>query len=636
MTVRAAFAACATAAGLALGTLAADIAAAGARAAAQPSRGDAAPTFTRDIARLVFTKCATCHHPEGTAPFSLLTYADVRQRATQIAEVTGSRYMPPWKADPSNGPFVGQHPLTDAEIERIRRWVDAGAIEGDPADLPPVPDHRGRWRLGQPDLVITLDEPYRLQPDGTDVFRIFVIDVPIDAVRFVKGFEFLPGNPRIVHHANIRIDATDASRRYDLQEPGPGYDGLIAHAAVYPDGHFLGWTPGQVAPLLPKGLGWRLQPGTDLVVELHMQPSGKPEDVQPQIGLYFGDDPPARTPAMLRLGRQSIDIPAGEARYTIGDSFVLPVDVEVQAVQPHAHYRAREIRGMAMLPDGTARTLIHIRDWDFRWQHVYRYATPFHLPRGTRLSMEITYDNSAVNPRNPYNPPRRTFWGQRSADEMGDLWIQVLPGSERDREALLAAFGPKVLAEDVIGYEREIARDPTSVALHDDVGMLYLRLDRPAEAVAHFEASARLQPESAAAKFNLGTALAIAGRFDEAEGRYREALRIRPDYALAHNNLGGMLLRRGALGEAVDHIGRALELDPGNTEARANATLAVRVVAAAVEAEPSAAGLDLLARTHAAAGDFGRAIEAAERALQADGGDSAAIRRRLDEYRRRR
>ena len=162
-----------------------------------------------------------------------------------------------------------------------------------------------------------------------------------------------------------------------------------------------------------------------------MQPSGKPEAVSPSIGLYFGDQAPTRTPAMLRLGRQNIDIPAGDARYTVSDSYLLPVDVEVEAVQPHAHYRLRDVHGVATLPDGTTKALIDIKDWDFRWQHVYRFVTPLRLPKGTRLSMQYTYDNSAANARNPQRPPARARWGQRSSDEMGDLWIQVLTRDER-------------------------------------------------------------------------------------------------------------------------------------------------------------------------------------------------------------
>jgi tetratricopeptide (TPR) repeat protein len=527
-------------------------------------------TFAHDVAPILFDRCGACHRPEGPAPFSLLTYASARQHATQIALVTKRRVMPPWKSEPGYGEFVGQQPLSDNQIDVLERWVNDGALEGDVVDLPATPRWTGGWQLGTPDLVVALPTPYVLDADGPDVSRVFVLPIPVDAVRYVRGIEFHPGNAKVVHHANIRIDPTSASRTLDDADPAPGYEGLLAHSAVYPDGHFLGWTPGQAAPLLPGGLTWRLSPRSDFVVEVHMKPSGKPEALAPSIGVYFGSGPPERTPAMLRLGRQSIDIAAGEKTYAIEDSFVLPVDAEVQAVQPHAHYRAREVKGIATLPDGTTRWLIYIKDWDFRWQHVYRYVTPFMLPKGTTVSVRYTFDNSADNPRNPIQPPARVTWGQWSQDEMGDLWIQVLTRDDRDRETLNAAFRRKAIAEDIIGYETMIRRDPRRRQLHDDVAQLYLDQGRAAEAAAHLEAAVRLDPQSAAAHFNVATALTVAGRADEAIDQYREALRLKPDYALAHNNLGNALVSRGRGDEALQHFREAVRLDPSNAEAHYN------------------------------------------------------------------
>ena len=536
----------------------------------------APPTFARDIAPLVADRCAMCHHTGGSAPFSLTTFADVKRRAAQIADVAGRRLMPPWKADPSDGPFIGQHPLTDAEIATLRQWADTGAAEGDVRDLPPPRTWPDGWQLGKPDLIVTPAQPYTLPPEGTDVFRIFVMAIPTDRLRFVRGLEFRPGNAKVVHHANIRIDPTPASRRLDDADPAPGYDGVIARSAEYPDGHFLGWTPGQVAPLVPKALAWRLEPHTDLVVELHMQPSGKPEQVAPSIGLYFGDEPPTRTPAMLRLGRQSIDIAAGNPHYVIADSYVLPVDVDVEAVQPHAHYRARDVRGAATLPDGTITRLIDIADWDFRWQHVYRFVTPVHLPKGTTVSMRYTYDNSTSNVRNPEHPPKRARWGQRSSDEMGDLWIQVLTRDERTLEILSRDFRPKVAAEDVLGYEVEIEKHPDDAALHDSVAMLYLELGRHESAIAHFRRSASLKPQSPQAHYNVGTALAAARRLDEAEASFREALRLDPSYANAHNNLGNVLLAQGHTDEAIREFREVVRLQPDSEAAKKNLAAALQ------------------------------------------------------------
>jgi hypothetical protein len=527
-------------------------------------------TFTKDVAPLLIDRCGTCHHPGGSAPFGLLTYADAKRHAAQMATVTASRFMPPWKADPSDGPFIGQHPLSDTEIRLLGQWSDAGAPEGDPRDMPPPRTWTEGWQLGKPDLVITLPQAYTLPAEGTDAFRIFVLPIPVTTARFVRGLEFRPGNPRVVHHANIRIDTTPASRRLDEADPAPGYDGLISRSATYPDGHFLGWTPGQVAPLLPDDLAWRLEKNTDLVVELHMQPDGKPELVAPSIGLYFGDVAPTRTPVMLRLGRQSIDIPAGDAHYVVTDSYTLPVDVELEAVQPHAHYRARDVRGMATLPDGSTKPLIDIADWDFRWQHVYRFVTPLRLPKGTTLSMRYTYDNSAANARNPQQPPVRARWGQRSAEEMGDLWIQVLPRDGHDLDLLSSDFRPKVAAEDVKGYEVEIEKHPGDAGLHDDVAMLYLELGKSLGAIAHFTASLALKPQSASAHYNLGTALAVAHRLDAAADEYREALRIDPAYANAHNNLGNVLLALRQFDEALREFREVVRLQPDSAAAQKN------------------------------------------------------------------
>jgi Flp pilus assembly protein TadD len=545
---------------------------------AQPSRA-ASVTYSKDIAPLVADRCEMCHHAGGSAPFALGTYADVKRRATLVASVTKSRYMPPWKADPSDGPFVGQHPLSEQEIALVQRWTDEGAPEGDPRDLPRPRQWTAGWQLGTPDLVVTLSEPYTLQAAGTDVFRIFVLPLPVSQTRFVRGLEFRPGNARVVHHANIRIDTTRASSALDEADAGPGYTGLIPRAAHYPEGHFLGWTPGQVAPLLPTDLSWRLDRNTDLVVEVHMQPSGKAEPVAPSIGLYFSDQPPTRTPAMLRLGRQSIDIPAGDRSYTITDSYVLPVDAGVEAVQPHAHYRAREIRGEATLPDGTKRPLIHIGDWDFRWQHVYQFVTPFWLPRGTTLSMEYTYDNSASNARNPEHPAKRARWGQRSSDEMGDLWIQVLTRDEPDLVALTRDFRTKVAAEDVIGYEMEIERLPADAGLHDDAALLYLELGKPERAVEHFQKTLALRGDAAPAHYNLGTALTLARKLDEAAYEYQRAIAIDPRYANAHNNLGNVFLAQKKYDEAIMEFTEVVRLQPDSATAQKNLAAAKTLAA---------------------------------------------------------
>lgn len=550
-------------------------------------------TFARDIAPIVFDACVSCHRSGGPGPFRLTTYDDVRRRATQIAHVTRSRFMPPWKVEPGVSHFVGQRLLTDQEIAAIDTWAKSGTPQGDASAVPSVPKFTDGWLLGKPDLIVKPDAAYSLPALDTDAFRIFAIRIPVTRRTYVTGIEFHPGNARVVHHANLRIDRTDATRRLDAADPLPGYDGLMPRSAEYPDGHFLGWTPGQVAPLVQPELAWTLEPGSDLVVQLHLQPSGAVEEVLPEIGFYFTDRTPEKTPIILRLGSQGIDIPPGDSRYVIRDSYVLPVDVQLLAVQPHAHYRAREIKGTATLPDGTSRLVMHIKDWDFRWQHVYRERIPVPLPKGTRLSMEYTYDNSSTNVRNPELPPARVFWGQRSRDEMGDLWFQLLASNTTDRARIQAEIDAKMTSEDIIGYETMLKVTPNDPELHDDVALLYLGLGLSANAVRHFQASAALRPDSAPAQFNLGTALAQGGRFQESIAAFREALARRPDYALAHGNLGRVLLVTGQGEESLKHFQEAVRLDPNNPN-----------------------NLLGLSEAFAQQGTYDRAIEAIERAMK--------------------
>jgi tetratricopeptide (TPR) repeat protein len=539
-----------------------------ARVAADPRAGP--PTFTKDIAPIVWTRCAPCHRPGEIGPFSLITYDDVRRHATQIAAVTARRAMPPWKPLPGRGEFQNERRLSDRELEGIQEWIAAGAPEGDAADLPAAPTGTAGWQLGTPDLVVRMSESYGVRADGPDVFRTFVIPIPVASARYVRAMEFRPGNARVVHHANLGVDRTRSSRLLDARDPGPGYEGGMERDARYPEGQLLGWTPGQAAHAVPDGTQWRLEPDSDLVVQLHLQPTGKPESVQVTAAFYFTDAAPTRTPIGLRLGSETIDIPAGASEHVIADRYELPVDVDVLAVQPHAHNLARRMEATATLPDGSMRWLIAIDDWDFRWQDVYRYTAPIALPKGTTLAMRYTYDNSAGNPRTPHHPPARVVWGQNTSDEMGDLWIQVLPRSAADEKILNQDFRRKAHTEDLAGYTKLLRSDPDNPLRHDAVAALYLDAGKMDEAIAEFRQSLRLNDASAPTHYNLGYALAARGRRDEAIAELEHALRIDPDYALAHNNLGALLQVSGRIDQARMHYERAIALRPDNVDARAN------------------------------------------------------------------
>ena len=537
-----------------------------------PSLADAQPrlTFTKDIAPIVWSRCASCHRPGEIGPFSLITYEDVRRRAAQIATVTARRIMPPWKPVEGKGSFQNQRRLTDDELQSLQQWIESGAPEGDPSLLPRPPDTTDVWQLGTPDLVVHMAEEYTVPADGTDVFRSFVMPIPVAVARYVRAIEFHPGNARVVHHANLGVDRTRSSRQLAARDPEPGYSGSMERDARYPEGQLLGWTPGQAPHPAPLGTQWRLEPESDLVVQLLLQPTGKVERVAVTVGFFFTDEPPTRTPVGLRLGSETIEIQPGAREYIVADRYQLPVDVEVLAVQPHAHNLARRMEATADLPDGTSRWLIAIDDWDFRWQDVYRYAVPLVLPKGTMLSMRYTYDNSAGNPRNPHRPPARVVWGQNTSDEMGDLWVQVIPRAAADEPILIADFRRKAHTEDLAAYTKLLQQDPANPLRHDAVASLYLDAGMMDEAIAEYQQSLRLNRESAPTQYNLGFALAARGRRGDAMAAFEEALRIDPAYAQAHNNLGALLQIGGRQEEALQHFRRAAALRPDNVESHAN------------------------------------------------------------------
>lgn len=526
------------------------------------------PTFTADVAPIVFASCAGCHHAGGDAPFALTSYSEVRQRASLIATATQSHFMPPWKPDAGFGDFAGNRRLTDTQVELIRRWVAAGAPEGPREKLPALPEWPGAWLHGTPDLVLELPT-YTLRAGGDDVFRNFVVTVPGTGRRYVRALQFRPQSAA-VHHANIRIDRTTASRALDQADPDAGYEGLILHSADYPDGHFLGWTPGQAPPAGDPDLSWPLEGGSDFVVQLHLRPTGKVEQIHPVLGIYFSDRAPSRTPTIMRLGRQNLDIAPGAPSYQVTDSLELPVDVQVQAIQPHAHYRARSVEAWATLPDKTRRPLIRISQWDLNWQDQYRYVSPFWLPKGTTLTMTYTFDNSTSNPRNPDATPQRVRWGWRSADEMADVWVQVFTRSDADRAVLESRIERKMLTEDAIGCEVLLERQPDLTSLRNDTALIYMRLGQPAQALSHFEAVSRLDPQSATAWFNEGVALEGVGRFTDAADRYSRAVGLRPSYAAAHVNLGSLMVRAGRLDEARREYAAAIAADATQADAHAN------------------------------------------------------------------
>jgi tetratricopeptide (TPR) repeat protein len=558
------------------------------RAASPPSesRSPAAVTFNRDVAPIFYEHCATCHRPiestatrapndpkdplcVGGAPFSLLDYASARAHASEIVQATTTRAMPPWLPEPDVH-FAHQRRLTEEQIALIQRWADGGALAGD-SSQPKPPAFTDGWQLGTPDLIVTMPDAYALAPNGGDVFRNFVFAVPAAPTRYVRAIEFRADNPKVIHHANVAVDPGRVARRLDRADPGPGF-------AAMPDDqvqNVYGWSPGRVPVLEPTDTAWTLDEGSDLAVQLHLVPSGSPEQVRPSIGLYFSPTPPSRTPVVIRLESKSIDMPAGTPAYVVEDSYVLPVDVDAISVYPHAHYLATEMTGVATLPDGTRRPLLTIKQWDIKWQDQYRYATPIPLPKGTTVSMRFVYDNSDRNTNNPSRPAHRVRWGAKSTDEMGALWIEVIPRRSEDAKQLESDQETRSLRADIAGAETQARAHPDDAAAHNYLATKYLQGGRVADAVTELEQALRLNAADAEAHSNLGSILQAQGRLDEASRHIREAVRLKPDDDRVRFNLGNLLLAGGRSDEAIGEFRRAVSINPDNAEAHFNLAMLV-------------------------------------------------------------
>ena len=543
-------------------------------ATAQPSPpGGQQVTFNRDIAPILFHYCAPCHHSGEAGPFPLLTYADAKARARQIAAITSTRFMPPWLPEPQELRFADELRLSAEQIALIQKWVEQEAVEGAAADLPPAPQFVPGWQLGQPDKIIEVEKPYTLAAGGSDMYWNFVFRTPVDRTRWLKAIEIRPGEKRVVHHANILVDRSQSARRQESQ-PGTGFAGMelkIESETFDPDSHFLFWKPGTVPKPEPEGMSLRLDKDTDLILNIHLQPSGKPEKIQPSLGLYFTDKPATLFPMLLQLENdRQLDIPPGEKRFLVTDEFTLPVDVDLLAIYPHAHYLGKDLQALATLPDGSTKTLIHISQWDLNWQAVYRYAAPVSLPKGTTISMRYTYDNSSENPVNPNDPPRRVVSGNRSSDEMAHLWLQVLPHASAD-----SAFDPRMLLQEAMA-RHNVGKNPADFEAHYNFAAILQARGVSAEAIQQFEFAARLRPQDATANNALGAALLAAGRIDDAISHLTAALETQPDNFDAHYNLANALASEDKFLEAIEHYRAAIRLHPddANTEANLGSALA--------------------------------------------------------------
>lgn len=413
--------------------------------AAQPAKDavavPAAVNFAEHIAPIVFQKCATCHRPGEVGPFSLLSYADVRKKAKIIQSVTEKRSMPPWHPEPGHGDFRNERRLTDAQIAMIKKWIEAGTPEGDPAKLPKLPAFPEGWQLGKPDLVVTMDRPFQVPATGRDIYRNFVLPLNLTEDKWVTAIELRPTARSVVHHALYFLDTSGRSRGKESKTGPPGYGGAGFTVGARSVG---GWAAGRTAEHLPLDLGLPFPKGADLILSTHFHPSGKAEEEKTSVGLYFAKKKPERTHVVFQAPpffgiAAGINIPADTKDFKVRAKHTVPVDIELVTIHGHAHYICQSMKAVATLPEGGTKSLISIPNWDFNWQDSYTYRSPVRLPKGTVIDVELIYNNSADNPANPFSPPRRIRWGQQSTDEMGSVIFGCVPVNESDAPALRAA-----------------------------------------------------------------------------------------------------------------------------------------------------------------------------------------------------
>ncbi len=404
------------------------------------SQPSSAADYTKDVAPILEKHCVQCHREGEVGPFALDRYDAVKKHARQVALAVRTRYMPPWKPVAPGVAFQRERRMTLAEIAIVDAWVKAGSPKGSALARPaPV------FEAWAPDASFAMREDYGLAAEGQDQYRCFVIPTQMQEARYIDEFEFRPGNRRVVHHALFFFDLSGAARKLDAEAEGAGYP-CFGSPGFLPTSSLGGWSPGNGKLKMPEGTAVRMPAGADLVIQIHYHATGKPETDRSSVAVKFAAGAPKKKLLDIPLTSKAIDIAAGQAQYRVKDWFELPVDVTLWQIIPHAHFLARQVRAWVVLPTGLRKSVLTITDWNFNWQDLYQLKVPLKLKAGTRLEMEIVYDNTVANPRNPNRPPQRVVWGPGTADEMAGMhWNVTVDDEAKDLEDLTHSLWGKMI-----------------------------------------------------------------------------------------------------------------------------------------------------------------------------------------------
>lgn len=376
-----------------------------------------AVNFAEHVAPILNEHCLECHRPGQVAPFSMEKYDDVKNWSKMIALVTKQGTMPPWKAAPGIGEFQHENRLSDVKKEVLARWAEAGAPAGDLSSLPPPPKFPEGWALGTPDRILKTGEAFKLGPDGPDEYWNFVIKADNKEPVYVQAMDVRPGNRKVVHHVIAFLDKSGQARKKAEADPRGAYL-TYGGLGFVPSGSLGGWAPGLRPTLTAPDTGILLEPGVDIVLQVHYHKSGVEETDQTEIALYYNKEKVKNEIQIAWIANPFIRIPAGDPAKKFTQTLPIPVDVTLYWLMPHMHTLGQEMKATWVKPDGTEQPLIFIPKWDWNWQLAYYLKEPLRLPGGSKLRVEAVYDNSANNPFNPNNPPKEVRWGEETSDEM--------------------------------------------------------------------------------------------------------------------------------------------------------------------------------------------------------------------------
>jgi len=421
-------------------------------------------TFTKDVAPIFYSNCVQCHKPGDIAPMSLLTYKDSRPWARSIREMVATRQMPPWHADPRYGRFSNDKQLSQRDIDTIVAWVDQGAPEGDPKDLPPVPAFVEGWEIGTPDVVLSMPEPYQVPAGGADQYVYFTIPTNFKEDKWITAAEIRPGNKAVVHHVMAFVQPPAIALLARMAGGGGSGDGDSGvRSMYYKDGTLSrvrmdariiddgcgdsnggssfgavgagkgtgmsllsAYAPGKDVEVSAPGQARRIPAGSNIVFQVHYSnfrgAMTRPETAQSSIGLIFAKEPPAKMVVALGITNDYFKIPPGEPNHEVTACYTFDRDVQAIEYMPHMHLRGRDMRYEAIYPDGRRETLLWVPQYNFNWQTIYKLKAPLALPKGTRVVITAHFDNSERNKYNP-DPAKAVRWGDPTYDEMMIGWM---------------------------------------------------------------------------------------------------------------------------------------------------------------------------------------------------------------------